>query len=461
MDIEAIDRMAVALSKVMAKVPGEMDEQRRQLSALPSIWLGEAGDSGWNMLNAQVSRAEQDRFEAATISLELSYAATALRTAVRYKAGTVQKFWASGVADIPQQDGSGVGRKQIDDLLEEALQDTDEGTKAKDWLRNVFVPHVHATHDKFLQVCKEVDTEVRRIYGVLIEALNGLDTAAYPMPQESKPETPVTPETKQPSTGTPSTGTPSTGSPATTEDPTATNPATTTDDDKTDNNKNDDDDDDDDITDTISAISDTVTDVVSGLTTLASSVSQLESLVTSTAESLTSGLTSLSTSIQEGFASLSSQLNSLVSGAGATFDLNGTQVSVATDANGQLTLSTTDSAGNSHEYGLTLDANGMPVVTDNQLTTDIGSGTPETGTGQIRTGSEDATGESQSNTTAAPTGSVNANGNATEHNSNLPRATVPNTEEESDGEHWAGDYPVAQQPQPGDSGAELAEAGPL
>ncbi|WP_446224456.1 hypothetical protein ACTWPB_04575 [Nocardia sp. IBHARD005] len=452
MDIGAIDRMSAALSKVMAKVPGEIDEQRRQLSALPSIWQGQAGDSASNMLNTQIIRAEQDRIEAATISLELNYVSTALRTAVRHKAVTVQSFWSPNTPDIPQQNSSGMSRTAIDDLIGEVIRDaeSDEGKKAKQWLVDIFVPHVHATYDKFIQLCKEVDTEVRRVYGVLVEALNGLDTAVYPMPQDSsKQQTPVT--TQQPQTKDTSTG----GTPSTTED-TSTKPATTEDPSTT---KDDDDDDDDDITDTISEITDTVSEVITGLTSLVSSVSELESLVTTTAETISSGLTSLSTSIQEGFASISSQLTGLMSG-GATFDLNGTQVSVGTDANGQLTVSTTDSAGNSHEYGMTLDANGIPVISDDQSSGEIGSGTPETGTGQGPTGLGDTDDEgTSSGATPNPTGSLNAKGYAAE---NMPGAgSTPSADNEPDGEHWAEQYPVSPQPDPGDTGAVLAEAGPL
>lgn len=455
MDIAAIDRMSAALSKVMAKLPGEIDEQRRQLSALPSIWQGEAGDSASNMLNAQILRAEQDRIEAATISLELSYVSTALRTAVRHKAVTVQKFWSPNTPDIPQQNSSGLSRDEIDHFINIVAQgnESDEGKKAKQWLLDNFIPHVHGTYDKFIQLCKEVDTEIRRVYGVLVEALNGLDTAAYPMPQDSsKPQTLLT--TEQPETKDTSKGTSTGGTPSTTED-TSTKPATTEDPSTT---KDDDDDDDDDITDTISEITDTVSEVMTGLTSLVSSVSELESLVTSTAETISSGLTSLSTSVQEGFASISSQLSSLMSG-GATFDLNGTQVSVGTDANGQLTVSTTDSAGNSHEYGMTLDANGIPVISDEQTSGDIGSGTPETGTGQGPTGLEDTDEGTSSGATPNPTGSLNAKGYAAE---NMPGAgSTPSADNEPDGEHWAEEYPVSQQPDPGDTGAVLAEAGPL
>ncbi|MEU4812021.1 hypothetical protein AB0H20_22695 [Nocardia fluminea] len=460
MDIGAIDRMSAALSKVMAKVPGEIDEQRRQLSALPSIWQGQAGDSAANMLNAQINRAEQDRIEAATISLELSYVATALRTAVRHKAVTVQSFWSPNTPDIPQQNSSGMSRTAIDACIQEVTYDrnttSEASKKAKQWLIDIFIPHVHATYDKFVQLCKEVDTEVRRIYGILVEALNGLDTGAYPMPQDSsKPQTPVTteqPQTKDTSKGDTSTG----GTPSTTED-TSTEPATT-EDPSTTKDDDDDDDDDDDITDTISEITDTVSEVMTGLTSLVSSVSELESLVTTTAETISSGLTSLSTSVQEGFASISSQLSTLMSG-GATFDLNGTQVSVGTDANGQLTVSTTDSAGNSHEYGMTLDTNGVPVISDDQTSGEIGSGIPESGTGQGPAGLEDTDEGTSSGATPNPTGSLNAKGYAAE---NMPGAgSTPSADNEPDGEHWAEEYPVSQQPDPGDTGAVLAEAGPL
>ncbi|MEU4646077.1 hypothetical protein [Nocardia fluminea] len=459
MDIAAIDRMSAALSKVMAELPGEIDDQRRQLSALPSIWQGQAADSAANMLNAQILRAEQDRIEAATISLELSYVSTALRTAVRHKAVTVQSFWSPNTPDIPQQNSSGMSRTAIDDYIQEVSSnpDSDAGKKAKQWLVDIFMPHVAATYDKFVQLCKEVDTEVRRIYGVLVEALNGLDIGAYPMPQDSsKPQTPVTteqqPQTKDTSKGDTSTG----GTPSTTED--TSTKAATTEDPSTTKDDDDDDDDDDDITDTISEITDTVSEVMTGLTSLLSSVSELESLVTSTAETISSGLTSLSTSVQEGFASISSQLSSLMSG-GATFDLNGTQVSVGTDANGQLTVSTTDSAGNLHEYGMTLDANGIPVISDEQTSGEIGSGTPETGTGQGPTGLEDTEEGTSSGATPNPTGSLNAKGYAAE---NMPGAgSTPSADNEPDGEHWAEEYPVSQQPDPGDSGAVLAEAGPL
>ncbi|KAF0848355.1 hypothetical protein [Nocardia caishijiensis] len=455
MDLAAIERISQALDKVMSKVPGEIEEQRSQLTNLPSIWQGQAGDAAWNMLNTQLVRVEQDRIEAATISLELSYVATALRTAVRHKAVTVQSFWSPNTPDIPTQDSNGASRSQIDFCLNELTfnRGSSQGQKMVEWLTTVFIPHVEATYDKFVQLCKEVDTEVRRVYGVLVEALNGLDTAAYPMPQDSsKPQTLV----QQPGNGDPSSGNPSTGNPST--DTPSTTPANT-DDDK-DDDKDDDDDDDDSGLD-LGEISDTVTEVMSGLTSLVSSVSQLESLVTSTAETLSTGLASLSTSVQEGLASLSSQVNSLLAG-GATFDVNGTQVSIATDAEGQLTVSTQDAQGNSHEYALTLDENGVPVITDDQSGGVLGSGTPETGTGTGEAGQEDA-GEDGSAVDENSTGSLDANGYASEGQvpaqAGRPPATSSNTEE--DGEHWAGQYPESQPIEPGGSGAQLAEAGPL
>lgn len=311
----------------------------------------------------------------------------------------------------------------------------------------------------YTNLCTETDAAVKEYLKVVTDALNNVEHLSTPPAPESNPTT------AQPDTGTPST-TPAgtTNSPNTDDTSTGGTPDTTADDDTkpttTKPTTTDDDDDDDTSTDLSSLLS----TVSSGLSTLSSVASELSSLVSgsstsaeSIAESLGTGLTSLGTSITSGI----EQLSSLLSGNGSTeFTIAGTTLSLETGEDGQLKLTTTDSAGNAHEYGLTLNENGVPVVTDNTVTESPATGEPSSSSGQGPAGLEDA--GATSSTSPNPTGSLNAKGQAAEHSpGSYTSAPSWTAQEEPDNEHWSSIPDIGGQQNPGGSGAELAEAGPL
>ncbi|MCA2210298.1 hypothetical protein [Nocardia rosealba] len=123
------------------------------------------------------------------------------------------------------------------------------------------------------------------------------------------------------------------------------------------------------------------------------------------------GLSSLGTSITTGIG----QLSSLFSGNSTTeFSIAGTTLSLATGEDGQLELTTTDSTGTAYEYGLTLNENGIPVVTDNTSSGAVGTGEPSSSSSQAPAAPEDA--GTLSGATPNPAGSLNARGQEAENN---------------------------------------------
>lgn len=303
----------------------------------------------------------------------------------------------------------------------------------------------------YTNLCTETDAAVKAYLKVITDALNNVEYLSTPPAPESQPTT------DQPNPTTPA-ASPATNPAGTTTD-TGDTPSTTTDDTKTDTagTKNptttdDTDDTDDDSTTDLSSLLSTVS---SGLSTLSSVVSELSSLTSgssssaeSIAESIGTGLSSLGTSITSGI----EQLSSLFNGTGSTeFNIAGTTLSLATGDDGQLKLTTTDSTGTAHEYGLTLNENGIPVVTDKASTDAPATGEPAT----------PAEGEPAS-ATPNPTATLNANGQSAEQNPGTYNAAPTWTPQpEPDTEHWSSIPDSGQPPSAGDSGAELAEAGPL
>ncbi|MFD5178533.1 hypothetical protein ACFWM1_22195 [Nocardia sp. NPDC058379] len=437
MDIDAIDRMSSALKAALPKLFEELQKQQTQRNAIQSIWQGDAGDNAFAMLNEQVRRADEDYNHAKTASQELGELATALRNIVAEKASDVRGYWRDpGTADFHHSTStSGYDWQTIKNAIEGY-----DSPYNKRVIDESFVPQFEATVTHFDQMCSETSRVIREVFKQATTALAAVEAAAYPMPQDAA----VPDNSKQnvPNTGNPSgggdTSAASTGGATTTDDDTKTETAGTTNPTTTDD---DDDGDDDDSSST--DLSSLLSTVSSGLSTLSSVVSELSSLTSgstdsaeSIAESIGTGLSSLGTSITSGIEQLSSLFNG--SGNGSTeFTIAGTTLSLGTGENG-LTLTTTDATGTAHEYGLTLNESGIPVITD----TTLAEPNPNV---EATTAAADEEPAATENTTGQPSG-IPA--------SNYGRVTGTDTETE----HWSS----TPDPEPlGDSGAELAEAGPL
>ncbi len=313
----------------------------------------------------------------------------------------------------------------------------------------------------YTNLCTETDTAVKAYLKVVTDALNNvehLSTPPAPTTEQPNPQSPGTSPATNPAgtttdTSTGAGGTTTGDTTGTTTDETKTTTAGITNPTSTD----DDDDDDDSSTTDLSSLLSTVS---SGLSTLSSVVSELSSLTSgsstsaeSIAESIGTGLSSLGTSITSGI----EQLSTLFSSTGSTeFNIAGTTLSLATGTDGQLQLTTTDSTGTSHQYGLTLNENGIPVVSDTASTGSVGTGEPSASSGQGPASLEDA--GTSSGATPNPTGSLNAKGQEAEHNPGSYHGAPAWTAED---EPAAEPPPTVPDTQAGDSGAQLAEAGPL
>ncbi|WP_280339121.1 hypothetical protein [Nocardia neocaledoniensis] len=325
--------------------------------------------------------------------------------------------------------------------------------------------HFHESAEGFFRaytnLCTETDAAVKGYLKVITDALNNVEHLSTPPAPESQPA-------DQPDTGTPKTnpagtttdtsnggGSLSTGD--TTDDgktaAAATVNPTTTDDTDTDDDTDDDNNSSTDLSSLLSTVS-------SGLSTLSSVVSELSSLTSgsstsaeSIAESIGTGLSSLGTSITSGIEQLSTMFNS---GGTTEFTIAGTTLSVGTGENGQLALTTTDSTGTTHQYGLTLNEQGIPVVTDNTSTDSADGGAPAAPADQGPAASGD--GGNPANATPNPTGALNAKGQENEHNPGTYTGGPAWTPEETPDTQQLATPPEQQ---PGNSGAQLAEAGPL
>ncbi|MFB7878050.1 hypothetical protein ACFC06_22610 [Nocardia sp. NPDC056064] len=416
---------------------------------------GDSGGRGINLRGDDDAAASND-----DVSMILNYAArSGIGDTVRAR---IQVLADSGVFG---QNRGGLKRymghdaPQGDTRAEKRRFDDQAQALCEEW-RKHFWESAEGYFRAYTNLCTETDAAVKAYLKVVTDALNNVEHLSTPPAPESKPTTQPSPDTPG-TTPAGTTGSPNNddtsagGAPDTTDDdddtkPTTTKPTTT-----------DDTDDDDDTSTDLSSLLSTVS---SGLSTLSSVASELSSLVSgsstsaeSIAESLGTGLTSLGTSITSGI----EQLSSLLSGNGSTeFTIAGTTLSLETGEDGQLKLTTTDSAGTAHEYGLTLNENGVPVVTDNTVTESPATGEPSSSSGQGPAGLEDS--GATSSTSPNPTGSLNAKGQAAEHNpENYVSAPSWTAQGEHDNEHWSSIPGNDQQPNPGGTGAELAEAGPL
>ncbi|WP_336085273.1 hypothetical protein [Nocardia sp. SSK8] len=442
MDIEAIERMSTLLASTLPKLYTELEKQQTQRNAIQSIWQGDAGDAAFTMLNEQVRRADADYNSARIASRELSELATALRNIVSEKASDVKGYYRpAGTADFKME-----GRNEtfLIETIKNCIKTADSVDYQMTFLRDVFVPQVEATVLHFEEVCKETSTVVREAFKQATTALGDVEAAAYPMPQDAA--APDNPTKETPSTGNPSGGDTSTGDKTTAA---GTTPDTTTDDTKTDTSgkkptTTDDDDDDDDTSTDLSSLLSTVSSGLSTLSSVASELSSLTSGSTDTAESIAqsigTGLSSLGTSITSGI----EQLSALFSGNGSTeFTIAGTTLSLETGDDGQLKLTTTDSAGTAHEYGLTLNENGIPVVTDSAAPVEAEE--PSTPAVHGEATNDGSTGETSASETVSA----------------RPGTPANNSGQASDIEHWSVPLADPEPEAPADTGAELAEAGPL
>ncbi|MGF0315189.1 hypothetical protein [Nocardia fluminea] len=500
MNVEALAATASGLQKMLDSADLQGERQRTVPGMLTSVWQGEAADAAISVVTELATRAAADRASVKAAITAINSASALLLTAVQAKAALVRALLADGknvyVADVKADEIDNIITGKAEGFLNRDIYKKLFGGEQESgyssltmqecdrWLREIFKPDYDAKIAMFRRITDSARVDVNSQYVLIEQALTALDTSAYPAAKGAPSPAPVdTGDSNKAkgdtskgngdqsgagdtSTGGGSTTTAGTQSGDTSSSTGSTKSTTQSTDTSTDGTSTDD-------SATNTALS-TLTSAVSELGTTLSSA-----LTGDLGDTLTSAAESVGTSISDGIEQLTEQASGLLSGEHeASFQLGDTTVSIEAGENG-LSLTTTDANGDSQQYRLTLDENGLPVIEQESSSADasdeaangvLGSGTPESGTGQGEAGLAEAGSgtEGATPTTAetpdlanAPVTSEIGNG---QPSSGSVAGGVPagprSSQQETDGEHTPSvdDHPVTN---PGESGAVLAEAGPL
>ncbi|QIS09073.1 hypothetical protein [Nocardia arthritidis] len=357
--------------------------------------------------------------------------------------------------------------------------------RCQNWLNDVFKKDYEQKLSTYVEQCKTTNTAFETQYTLITKAMADIQERSYPRPAD---EVTTTPGTQPPTTdpGQPTT-TPGTNPPSTTPgtQPTTT-PGTTP-------------------TTTPGTTPTTTTNPTSldGLASLSQAAQQLSSTASTVASTVTSGLSSLGTTIASGVEKAIEEIQKVISptdtsktddpskgdptkdgadknGADknkgakpvAEFDLAGKHLKLEMK-DGQLKLVESAADGKSHEYTLKLDEHGMPVITTEEKDANPGDTPPKPDGAQPKPddthAKPDGTQPKLDGTQHPPTADKDKQEHKApaaedpQNKSQIPTPPVPPTKKEDDGEHRP-KVPSGQenqQPKPSDSGAELAEAGPL
>ncbi|MFD3507648.1 hypothetical protein [Nocardia sp. NPDC058666] len=520
MNLAKLDTAATELQKMLGVADTQRTAQTAAANSLGSAWQGNAAEAGIGRLREIVGMAAQDREKVATLATAMSGAVPALQQIIEAKANTVKAFAAGNRLDIGSQNTlitigeitvvdidqiirgskSGdllpsllnrlVGVNEIEDRTKDLDRGSDQWKQAvreicDDWLKTVFQKEFTDKLDLFNAQCATTRTAVQDEYAAIEAAAAGVEERSYPSVAGSG-TAPVEngDSSKAKGDGSKGNGDQSQGNGGQSQgsggQSQGSGGGTTAAGAKTD--------------DTAAAAASPVkaatpttddsanTDTSAALTALTSTLSELGTTVSSalTGElgtALTSAVESVGTSIGDGIEQLTEQASGLLSGEHeASFQLGDTKVSIEAGENG-LALTTTDANGDTQQYRLTLDENGQPVIEPESGSTSkddsngvLGSGTPESGTGPAEPEAESGVGGATPGTPTPPETPVAPETPVTSDGGNgdqspgsvgggIPGAQRP-PQQESDGEHTptVDDHPVTN---PGDSGAVLAEAGPL
>ncbi|MFI6171568.1 hypothetical protein ACIBCN_32655 [Nocardia sp. NPDC051052] len=378
--------------------------------------------------------------------------------------------------------------------------------RCRDWLDKVFQPDYTAKVQKFSTACDLTDQAVKNVYEPLIGALNEVPDTAYPRPaaagppqpkddgaptaQPGNPAAPVVPASTAPAPSTPSApstpaspsaspSTPaspsvpaSTTAPASTGIPSApSTPATPT-------------------TPTVPN-----TSSLEGLPALSQVASQLSPLTSGISHLVESGISSLSGMVSDGVDNAVKMVEGIIDptqvdkdGDGkpdgkpaAEFDVAGKHLKFEMSPDGQLKLMMSEADGKAQEFSVRLDEHGMPVIEVHESKDEPAPEEKQPPASaaekpsQVPPGEKPSPGESpapaspgekSAPTDSTPTAPVPEKpSHAPEENSGQPNARVgtpPPMRRGEDGEHRPKRMPGEQNPDaPFDSGAELAEAGPM
>ncbi|WP_454194189.1 hypothetical protein [Nocardia sp. Marseille-Q1738] len=482
--VEKLEQAGEALKAALAEADTQWDAQRGYTGRLPGLWQGAAADAALDMLTKQSVLADEDRQHTRDAWKTIEPMANSLRQSVGWKADMVlglledsgkgsrvvklegktpedvkvivdvhkAREWISGkqASDLyrifPALDLSGqIAKLQLDTPLGEKVRNT-----VNDWLRDPFKRDFDAKLTRYIDACKQTDDHFKQQYQNLTNALAAVPDRAYPRPEgpakpsQDKPQNQNQPSPSAPP-GPPGTPSPSTVAASTTPStvPASTTPTTPT-------------------TPTAPAPLAPKLPGLDGLAAISQVAGGLSPLATGLAQTVQQGISALSGTIKSGIDDAIEKLKASIDPKNADedgkpkaeFDIAGKHVTFEMGPDGQLKLVLSDEAGKQQEFELELDEHGMPVISMNEPKDAVPADTPAPETPDK---------DKPVDATPAPEPSTGQPG--------VPSGTPPTTRREEDGEHWP--KPIPEQgeakpeqgePQPAapfDSGAELAEAGPL
>ncbi|WP_280218784.1 hypothetical protein [Nocardia neocaledoniensis] len=502
LNLQTLSAVAAGLQLALTTANTQKDKQKQISQVLPVAWQGEAATSGIRIVANLATHAETDATAVQKVLDALNAASTTILQAVKDKVQAIDGALVEGKvevatltpADIDQViDGKASGeidkavwQKMMPGAIFPKKQPELIKTECERWLKDVFAFRYDKTLTALTTACSIARTAIEGKYDAIITAFDAIDEKSY---NGAKDVSGTPGEQKQPQ-GDPqqqqaqggnnqsqgdqtggstqqSTGNPTTTAGTQTGDTSGTKTVTQNTDDSSST------DDSDDTSEALSSLTSTISELG---TTLSSA------LTGDLGDSISSAIESVGTSVSDGIEQLTEQASSLLSGEHeASFQIGDTKVSIEAGANG-LSLTTTAPDGTTTEYSLTLDENGNPVLTQDSgaadtegASTDQGdgrsAGEPNSGTPQSEPGAEaagqpgpagqDAVDQPGS---ATPDSPAPTDDGAPDQSSGPVPGGVPaaprSTNEEADGEHTPTieNHPVSDS---GDSGAVLAEAGPL
>ncbi|MBU3061544.1 hypothetical protein KO481_08410 [Nocardia sp. NEAU-G5] len=476
MDLNKLANTADGLRTALGDVDTQWDAQKKLSQQLPTIWTGTASEAAQHMFGQQITMADSDRGKARDALNAIGTAIPLLRKAVQDKADTVH-----GMADsagnvtvhgkTPDEIGkiveTATGKWYDSSTAEVVIGVLSEGMSvpfsaannivskqlAEHWVNTVFKPDFDNNFTSFTNACTATDTAVKNAYTTLVSAMNEVNARAYPRPAGTT-STPNN-NTNNNNTNNNTTSGNTTGGNTTSSSPssTTTTPSTTTSPTNT----------------TTSSFdpSSLVSTALNGLGTFTSDISSL-------GQTLAQDASTLGTQIQQGVQGVVSQVENLfkkdVSGSTDNspkleFDIAGKHVKLALGKNGEVDLSTSDGSGDSKSYSMKLDEHGLPVITSTDGTT----------TDNNQSGADAQKSEGAADTSQKSGGSGSGGGGASSDNSGgtqsstgISTPTVSGGDSDKDKKtQTQAPTPTPTQEQPAtpvtgtDSGAELAEAGPL
>ncbi len=480
---DAFRRSADALRIVIDRVAAERNQQAVYAQTIPTVWWGEAATAASNMMATQLELSAADLDIVRKVHEEMDAAPQALRKALAIEADAAAGISVGDDIKVDNKTpedidsiitfahgygwSSSLGSDTLVDkmnrIFPECAQsghtlmivqpggDDPEHTyngkmKARciSWLNDTFKREYEENLGEFIGACDRTNQDLANAYNELANAFAKLNGTKYPCPKVSQsPQTtnPAGTTTGQPTgTGTPTT----TGTPSTTTAPSTTTPSTTT------------------------ANTDNPLSTIAALGTQLAS-SGIGTQVTEGLNSLVSSATQQITSTLEQLREQAEDVLDPGDDEEPDKDLDG-DGNPDKDADGDGKPDTEDDKGvefNGQSYKL-------EVGSDGQLKLVVDSSTGDPVTYKIEVGpdgkpaivSEDSPGE-----TVPP---ETENQQPTNPPAGVPGA--PSGKQQEDGEHQPQSYPPPQQPEeeatepelsapppapPVDTGAQLAEAGPL